>query len=256
MSRLSKYLTITFAVTWGCWLTEAALTQFLALDLARYPRVLFVVGGFGPAIAAALCGEGPFSLRGAIRFLLGPRGRAPWVFGLLALLEIAVFVLASDGWAPALRQQAVPEPLAAALIWLQATLFFGGNEEPGWRGRMQPELEKRFPAPVASLLVGAVWVVWHLPLWLIRGDSHQQTSFLAFAALGMLLSLWLGALKRRTGSVFFCMMLHGMTNTLLGALVLRYSPALFLGLAALTAVSLLLMRAPRGKKEPQTGQPE
>ena len=253
MSRLTKYLIITFSITWSCWLTEAALTNFWALDLVQYPRVLFVIGGFGPTIAAALCGEGPFSLRGAMRFLFGPPGRVPWVFGLLMLLEILVFALSSDGWAPVLRQQAVPEILTAFFIWLQATLLFGGNEEPGWRGRMQPELEKRFSTPVASLLVGVVWVVWHLPLWLIRGDSHQQTSFLTFAALGLLLSLWLGALKKRTGSVFFCMMLHGMTNTLLGTLVIRCNLPLIVGLAVLTAVSLWLSGRRQEKKEPQNG---
>lgn len=253
MSRLTKYLVSTFCITWSCWLTEAALTNFLALDLMRYPRVLFVIGGFGPAIAAALCGARPFSLRGAMRFLFGPPGRVPWVFGLLMLLEIGVFALGSNGWAPALRQQAIPEIFAALLIWLQATLLFGGNEEPGWRGRMQPELEKRFSTPVASLLVGVVWVVWHLPLWLIRGDSHQQTSFLTFAALGLLLSLWLGALKKQTGSVFFCMMLHGMTNTLLGTLVIRCNLPLIVGLAVLTAVSLWLSGRRQEKKEPQNG---
>lgn len=82
MNRLSKYLIITFSITWSCWLTEAALTNFWALDLVQYPRVLFVIGGFGTTIAAALCGEGPFSLRGAAEFLFGHRSRSLWAFGL------------------------------------------------------------------------------------------------------------------------------------------------------------------------------
>ncbi len=36
------------------------------------------------------------------------------------------------------------------------------GEETGWRGFLQPLLEKRFTLPAASILVGLVWGLWHV----------------------------------------------------------------------------------------------
>ena len=53
-----------------------------------------------------------------------------------------------------------------ALSFGLIALAQGGNEEPGWRGFMQPELQKRFSPLVAALFVAVAWSLWHLPLYL------------------------------------------------------------------------------------------
>ncbi len=45
------------------------------------------------------------------------------------------------------------------------------GEELGWRGFALPELLKRFGPLAASLILGGVWAVWHLPMWLMYGKS-------------------------------------------------------------------------------------
>ena len=52
------------------------------------------------------------------------------------------------------------------VIYRQAAAAFqgkGGTEEPGWRGLMQPELQKRFSPLVVALIVSGFWSLWHLP---------------------------------------------------------------------------------------------
>lgn len=51
----------------------------------------------------------------------------------------------------------------------------GGVEEVGWRGYLQPALEKKLPFIVATLVTAVLWMLWHLPLWFI--DSSSQASF-------------------------------------------------------------------------------
>ena len=46
------------------------------------------------------------------------------------------------------------------------------GEEFGWRGCARSSLQERFDWPVASLGLGMVWGVWHLPLFFIAGASQ------------------------------------------------------------------------------------
>ena len=42
--------------------------------------------------------------------------------------------------------------------------FFGGNEEFGWRGFLQKELQKNTNPLLAALFISFFWSLWHLPL--------------------------------------------------------------------------------------------
>ena len=44
--------------------------------------------------------------------------------------------------------------------------FVGIAEETGWRGLLQPELDKRMPYPFSVLLTAVIWFVWHFPVFL------------------------------------------------------------------------------------------
>lgn len=62
--------------------------------------------------------------------------------------------------------------LVILVIFLQAAILYGGNEELRWRVTLLPILEKGTPAPIATLVVSIVWIIWHISLWLIESNSH------------------------------------------------------------------------------------
>lgn len=218
--RLVTYLLTTFSITWICWGATALLVHFTSLRATDIPAMaLFVLGGFGPTIAACVCLPGGFSWKNLAHFLTRRAPHAALYFLLCALLEVAAFWLSSHGWsAPA--DSAGTSLIAIVSIFLVVTLVAGGNEEWGWRGIMQPLLARRFhnfiaPDLVAALVVGAVWACWHIPLWWIDGNPHQGSSFAAFALTSFALSAWLGLLVAFTRSVLWCMVFHGLANTLM-----------------------------------------
>lgn len=43
--------------------------------------------------------------------------------------------------------------------------FFGGNEEFGWRGFLQKEMQKKYNPLITALLISFIWSLWHLPLY-------------------------------------------------------------------------------------------
>jgi hypothetical protein len=64
--------------------------------------------------------------------------------------------------------------LAAFLPSLLLTaLFFGGNEEPGWRGFALPRLQDRFSPVRSTLVFGAVWAPWHAPILFASDDASH-----------------------------------------------------------------------------------
>ncbi len=47
--------------------------------------------------------------------------------------------------------------------YLAAFLFIGGNEEFGWRGFLQKELQKKYNPLITALIISFFWSLWHLP---------------------------------------------------------------------------------------------
>jgi uncharacterized protein len=78
----------------------------------------------------------------------------------LAVLVTAEFALAGNE----LDWSLLDTRLAAFLPTLVfVALLQGGNEEPGWRGFALPRMQDRFTPVRATLLLGGVWALWHLP---------------------------------------------------------------------------------------------
>lgn len=241
-NKLIKYLFISFLVTWICWWGDALLVKFTSFNESDIiPMVLFTVGGFGPTIAACACLDGGFSWKKLAKFLTGYKKHSIWYLLAFSLAEIIIFLLSSNGISVSF--EGAPTfmiPIILLVVFLQTAVLYGGNEELGWRGTLQPLLQKKMPYIPATLIVGAIWVSWHIPLWFIEGNSHQSMSFASFAVLGILLSFWLSAIYNVSGSIIFCMILHGITNTLMGVFAPTSNLVYWIGLSLLTAAAIVI----------------
>lgn len=106
------------------------------------------------------------------------------------------------------------------LIFTLTFLAQGGNEEPGWRGLMQPELQKRFSPLVSALIVAVFWSLWHLPLYL---NGFYPGSLVGGMISGfifrILLSIFLAWFYNRSdGNLFAIMFLHASFNVMVNFL--------------------------------------
>lgn len=92
--------------------------------------------------------------------------------------------------------------------------FVGIAEEAGWRGFLQPELEKRFPFPVATAFTAAIWCVWHFPLWLQPTSNHYGDSLIGFAIMIFVWAFALAAIYKATKSVMACAVYHAFVDSI------------------------------------------
>ena len=176
-NEITRFCVLTFAVSWTFWA--------LASVYPDAAKALMILGTFGPAVSALFLVWPNASRRQALLHRL-LRWRMPVrvyvyalglpVFGILAAL-VAVNILTGSGsiW-PERMPIFVP-----FLVFAYVLVFSVAGEELGWRGFALPALIERHGPVAASLCLGAVWALWHAPLFFLPGDFHGGIPPLLFA---------------------------------------------------------------------------
>jgi membrane protease YdiL (CAAX protease family) len=227
---VAAFVVGAYGFTWFWWTPSMLGFEGALVSLAMF------VGAFGPAISGAtMIRLGNGSARGWMRAQFRWRVPLRWyafALGLPVLIvsvTSAAFVLGGGD----LEFSLLGGNLAMLVpLLLFVTLLGGGNEEPGWRGFALPRLQRRWAPVRATLLLGAVWALWHVPI-LIAAGGHGLNP-LPFALI--IIALFVGIaggyafpltfLYNRTQSTFLCMLLHGAYNTAIGLLILVPEDAL------------------------------
>lgn len=217
---LIAFTVLAFAISWLCWLPLLADRQnWVSWSASPYWHLW---GGLGPAIAALIITglrSGRPGVAGILRRVVAWRGRAGWLtvafLGPLALFAAAVVIarVVEGAWPDLSRFGASAEysALPLGVFWAANLLFYGFGEEIGWRGYLQPLLQRRHSALTAALLVSVVWAAWHLPLF---GITPTYRAMPAIGFLGFFFSLVTGALVlawlylRSHGSILVVAVFH------------------------------------------------
>lgn len=196
------YFLLAFGLTWACEL-PATILWHVADPYHWLAPALFL----GPALSALLMTAILEGKPGVGRLL---RGYMLWRVGLrwylVVLLGIPALVLLSALTIPgAVATFRAPAPLfllTCVLIYLFILTLDGPlGEELGWSGFALPRLQQRYGPMAGTLLLGSLWGLWHLPLYLfIPGFNGAGTGFLGiglpfveFVIFAIALRLLMGA---------------------------------------------------------------
>ncbi len=165
---------------------------------------------FGPAIAALLVTWFAGG-RQAIKSLLAPviRWKVPpaWyaaAIGIPLAAQLVAILLNPLFGSPMPTWSNIP-PLSEMLPKIALFAVFSGplGEEIGWRGFALPRLLERHTAFTASLVLGSLWAIWHLPLVLV-GDFSTYGAFMPVIAAFVF--TWL--FQNTRGSVLLAILMH------------------------------------------------
>lgn len=110
--------------------------------------------------------------------------------------------------------------------WLSAIipsfLIAGFGEELGWRGFALPRLQRRFSPIMATVVLAAVHMLWHLPTyWLGQGIHNVPLLYvLCFLFPWSIIFSWL--YNRSGGSLIFAVSFHAISNASLS--IVRFMP--------------------------------
>jgi membrane protease YdiL (CAAX protease family) len=213
LGELATFFALSFALMWAAFMTVARWVP--AGTPAGYALVLF--GAYSPGMVALLLTARTYGGHG-VRRLLGRTlmADAPLRLYMLALTYIVAVKLTAailhrlltGTWPPFGSASLALIPLAIAF----STPFQAG-EEIGWRGFALPRLVNRVGLRIASLLLGIIWALWHLPQFYIAGADTYHQSFVVWAPQVVAMSVafaWLYA--KSGGSLLLVMLMHAAVN--------------------------------------------
>ncbi|MHB1417112.1 MAG: CPBP family intramembrane glutamic endopeptidase [Chloroflexota bacterium] len=230
----------------------------------------------GPTLAAIIV-TGVTEGRAGVRRLLRRcvQGRAGWQWYLFILLGIpALFVLgiAVLPGAMASFQGFPPQFVGFYLVNFVIIFFLGGplGEEIGWRGFALPRVQLSYGPLWGTLLLGIVWVFWHLPHFLTSaqrgGPGMTFATFLTNLAvfLPMVVSMaiiFTWVFNHTRGSLFIAVLLHASINTFGVAVTLFAAPivtdtdlAILIGAGVPALLILILTRGRLGYQPSEAPQ--
>src|SRR5207253_2385170 len=103
-------------------------------------------------------------------------------------------------------------------------LFTAVFEEPGWRGTLLPQLQKKHSPLMASLLVWFPWMLWHAPLDLSGGAAHTLMGWLQIRVIFLIpMTILFTWIYNHSGGSLLCTgLFHAGMNTF--PFVLPWSP--------------------------------
>lgn len=176
------YFAVTFAWTWFFWILAPSLG--LGMDTAS-GLVLLLLGVLGPMVTGIAftyltCDrEGRRDYwRRIIDFKrIGSRWYlviflfAPILNVLAALLDMLWGGSGATWGEAALNFFAAPLSIIPSILFASLIPFI---EELGWRGYVLDRLQDKWTALISTLILGAVWSLWHLPLFFIEGTYQAN----------------------------------------------------------------------------------
>lgn len=222
-----RFFALTFALTWTFQVPGVlARRGLLPGDPAAYlPAAM--LGIFGPLMAAVYLTWKEHGRPGVNALLftsLARRVSLTWcVLGLLvpgALLSLILWTMRAAG-------QTGDWLFLPDIGQLIAGLVISYAEEVGWRAFALPRLAARHGSFVASCILGVLWAVWHVPMFLAVG--------VPMSLMPVMLLFFVG------GSLFFTYLYFGSGGSLLVAVLAHLGAHLDNSHAALPADTLPLV---------------
>jgi membrane protease YdiL (CAAX protease family) len=139
-----------------------------------------------------------------------------WFYALF--LSVAVFAVAEIIYGAAHGKVGPITPMVLFRQWWLIFVFIFGlfqgplGEELGWRGFLLPRLLEKCSPLKASVILGLVWAVWHMPAGMLIGGSyyfHTVAGTLLFTASTIALSILMTVLFLHTRrSVLLAIAMH------------------------------------------------
>jgi uncharacterized protein len=195
---IAIYLALTFGLTWSIGGTAMLAPDWFSATFGGFNgrAPMFYLAVWAPNIAAlavTLLISGWSGITDLLSRLFRWRVR-PWVWIAALWFHPALMLvveLIGLAFGDPLPTTANWHALAAGLVYLPLIALGPLGEELGWRGFLLPRLLDQMKPLSAALILGAIWMVWHLPAFFLSGVPQSNMSLPIFMLGGMAFTVFI-----------------------------------------------------------------
>jgi membrane protease YdiL (CAAX protease family) len=230
---LVSFFVLADALSWIAWTPYVLSQNGLGIWQFAFPNVLGTSQIFGMLPGAYL---GPITAAFIVTAITGGRAglrewgarlwkwRVRWHWYAIALLGVPLAIVLtgmvfSGG-------QIIAPSLTALAVYLPLLLFqmmtTGLAEEPGWRDFSLPRLQARFGPMRAAFILGPLWALWHMPLFLTEWGGWPEADWtrpVAFTVFCIAFNIVMSWIFNSTGqSLPLSMLAHVSVNNFVSVL--------------------------------------
>ena len=241
---IAWFYILAFSISWLGMISIVLVSRGIAPLYRPYFLILSIFYAIGPALAAVIVSRvtrGKAGVRDLDKGLLQWRAGFVWytvaILGSGALLIVAQVITKLLGLTVTI---AVPQrELSFYVIFSYAINFLANTcEEIGWRGFALPRLQKRYSALFATLIVGILWGLWHLPLLFMVGNPMSEYPFFWFVSIFADAFIYTWLYNSTKGSILIVALFHGSGN-IFGAFITGVSPIAYALVNCVVAIALI-----------------
>lgn len=216
VTTLGPFLAITFGLTWGIAVLVLLFTDPIVRVFGQIgpTNPLYILAVYGPAFSAFFLIWRYYGIRGLGNYLSRlTLLRMPYTWWLFLIAGVPALFFLAAAIGGTITDSFPYQPWYSVLPTLMLMLVLGPVEEFGWRGLALPLLQRRFAPLLASVILGMVWGVWHLPAFFIGGTPHSEWVFAQFFVAAISISVIMTAMFNISrGSILIAALFHFQLN--------------------------------------------
>jgi membrane protease YdiL (CAAX protease family) len=266
---LISFFVLANLMSWVAWLPYILSATGLGVLDFTFPSVLGTTQFFGVLpgaylgpILAAFIVTAVADGKAGVRRWVGrmTKWRVSWIWYLVTAIGVPAAIIVA-GLAVSGEDIHMP-PVAVLVAYLPSLLLqmvtTGLAEEPGWRDFALPRLQRKFGPLIGTVVLGPLWGIWHLPLFLSEWGGWPNVTwmrvgeFIAFACVFSVIVTWV---FNRTGqSLPLVMLLHVSVNNFMSLAYSDMFPSIataeqasHVTLLAGTTAAIVVLVATRGR---------
>ncbi len=222
--NLGLFFLIAFAWSWLFLLPRILATAGWFTLPGWLSFFLSAIAAFGPFVAAfalTYWKEGQVGISSLWRRGWEYRFQKKWLAPTLllppvvAVLTVLLVMLAGEN----IDWKLAPPLLTLFPVFM--LLFFTNAfpEEFGWRGYVLDRFQLRWSALVSSLILGAIWGLWQVPLHFVAGTTQHTVPIWEFVAQTIVVAIAYTWLYNNTGGSILVAMLFHAVNSFTAAVI-------------------------------------
>jgi membrane protease YdiL (CAAX protease family) len=266
---LVSFFVLANLMSWVAWVpyilsaTGLGVLDFTFPSLLGSTQFTGVLPGayLGPILAAFIVtavADGKEGVRGWVGRMT--KWRVGWVWYLVTSVGVPATIIVTS---LAVSDQDIHMPPVAVLVAYLPGLLLqmvttGLAEEPGWRDFALPRLQRKFGPLVGTLVLGPLWGLWHMPLFLSEWGGWPNVTlirvgeFVAFCCIFSVIVTWV--FNRSGQSLPLVMLLHVSVNNFMSIAYSNMFPSIAsveqasqVTLLGGTTVAIVVLVATRGR---------